>query len=508
MGISKNVSRQNGEISVSRARPHWGGAVGINLVFIAIGVLTFFSSESDVSRFLIQIGLSVQFIVGVFLLQRFSGYRARIIPVSCHFFLFLNLFYTIRGWVNYIYDDNELQLSLGVLDPHLYVTRALSLVLIFSSIYLASYSVGSSVRFGSEFPHWTFKKIIFREFLVWGQGLGGVVAAVLFGLISVGVSIVVSGIFKSGGDAGAFSGYITALLFVCYGMVVGGWSYVTRAQDLALPSKVIGAFVIITCMCITAYYAREISSFRIYYLGGLILLFLSGFPKIFNVKLFLIFLIVALPLMTILGQTRGALRGYVINDVAMAARVLREDGFGKVLATPFMAEGGDFTCLDIFASALSNNQRFRPWGLSYVYPLAHVIPRSIWEGKPEDGMLDDRQSYLTLTAFNDRERMIPYTAGVVGDLYLEGYYYFIIIGAIVLGALFVWVDNQLIVASRNRVTARFVSVYSIFSLVALFSIRSVPYQVVYYFAFLFAGLLVSSLFIRSSVERDERKSSG
>ena len=102
-------------------------------------------------------------------------------------------------------------------------------------------------------------------------------------------------------------------------------------------------------------------------------------------------------------------------------------------------------------------------------------------------MLVDRESFLTAREFGQEARGIPFTPGIVGDLYLEGGFTFIVLGAFVIGWFFSKLDRMIGLGRALAMDARLAATSAIFIFLAFFAVRSTPYQLAYYAIFISIG---------------------
>ena len=162
---------------------------------------------------------------------------------------------------------------------------------------------------------------------------------------------------------------------------------------------------------------RAISIFRGFWIFGLIILFLSfilTFRKRVGFTPLLIPLILLQPLFQYLGEARE------LSNAELASAFSLNFDYWTVYES-----AGDFNIYDTFVAATLSTPSTQPFLLSWLYPIVHIIPRSLWPGKPLSGILQD-------VSFTNGA---PYSPGIAGFFWLDGGYLWALICMFVLGFL-------------------------------------------------------------------------
>jgi len=471
----------------------------VQIVALLVGVAAYLAAGGIEWRWAIQIVQTIQILCALGYLKMANGLPTKVIPLSSMFIFFLSLFYTVRGWAHLTLKDDNLMYSLGVYHTELYTTQALGLVTVFLAILVLAYASARTVTLIPRLMHKLFSGLFFRAPATEFTGMSALLVIMTVAVLDVLATVVVSYFIDATGSKdvlGGFGLYLVSLPFIPYGAVAVAWGALLTDDRMPGPVR-LGAMVPFGLLiCLGAWFAREASIYRIYYLAPLVIMVFALFPKRFTIGRFLLVCAITLPILTFMSQTRYVEVKDHLSAVEEKVSEALDEGIAAVALAPFASEGGDFTCLDIFASALAHEQQFRPWGLSFLYPVAHVIPRALWKDKPEKGMLTDRASFLTVVG-DTSGYVIPYYAGVVGEFYLEGWLWFIPLGAVLVGLALKAVDQSMAQSYHSNPKARFLATYSLLAFLLFFSIRTVPYQLVYFGGFTFIGFYLASRFFSS-----------
>ncbi len=188
-------------------------------------------------------------------------------------------------------------------------------------------------------------------------------------------------------------------------VVLERWLYRKELKLLLMLSVSAVLFLIYT------WEMRDLTIFRGFYVTGVmvagIAVLFRLFPRVSYLWLILPILI-GQPLFRTLGETRH-LQNIEVEQMSIQEQVLGDRSLREAYWS-FYDSRGDLNILDTFAGALAAEPEKRPYLLSWIYVPFHIVPRAIWSGKPEKGVLQD----LTFM------RGAPFSPGIAGFFLLDG----------------------------------------------------------------------------------------
>jgi len=432
----------------------------------------------------------------VFLLNRKSFGAAISLPLGVFFMIFMAQFNLVRGWVFATMHDDSLLINLGGQDPDWLVTRALC----WTALFIMSF--GAAYRY-ARIPHglmrWGDAMVIFQATDPDTITRNRSAVLLLSFLVTIGCAcfIVAFSLIAGGSDLSSrvSSAYVYMLPLVIYSICLSLYGAVLNTSR---DGKFMWIVALLCLFAVISYFGRTVSTFRIYSITLPALIVGYHLARKKRLLLCAVGMALVFPLITHMGKNRTADNRDLAASLATSLSAEASGGIDDFLLGPYKAAGGDFTTVDIFASVLKQEPGFYPYGLSWAYALVHFIPRQLWEGKPENGILYDT-SYSMVNR-GGQEVSIPYTPGVVGDAYLEGGGAFIFLIGAMFGCAFKGLD--LILGRRKMLfgpTIDYCAIYSAFLFVAFFANRSLPYFIVLYTIINVAGVYLGRLVIRIAV---------
>ncbi len=178
---------------------------------------------------------------------------------------------------------------------------------------------------------------------------------------------------------------------------------------------------------------REVTLFRGFYVAGVMV---AGLASIMLIKGWVGYAWLILPVVLLqpLFQTLGGTRQLGNEQLAELGIVERTFGNTSVADTywEFYNSRGDMNILDTFVAARNSDPRKTPYLLSWLYAPVHIVPRALWPGKPERGVLQD----VSFT------HGAPYAPGIAGFFWLDGGNdYWMILCMFLLGGIVGYLDG-------------------------------------------------------------------
>lgn len=184
-----------------------------------------------------------------------------------------------------------------------------------------------------------------------------------------------------------------------------------RYLDKRRQNDLIGLIVSGVLFLVFTWFMREVSMFRGFYVAGVMI---AGISMIMRIKgrvsyaWLIVPIIVFQPFFRTLGETR-----FMDNDALKEAGFLEQTfSEGGLTQTywDFYKSSGDMNILDTFIAARASDPQTKPYIMSWLYAPIHIVPRFIWQGKPERGILHD------VSFMNGA----PYSPGIAGFFWLDG----------------------------------------------------------------------------------------
>lgn len=171
---------------------------------------------------------------------------------------------------------------------------------------------------------------------------------------------------------------------------------------------------------------REVTIFRGFYVFGVMIGFLAIMLRI-KLKVSLLWIILPILLLQPFFQTLGQTR-FLDNST-----FTEEKPFESVSIRTywdFYDSRGDINIFDTFVAAQLSKPEYLPYAMSWIYPPFHIIPRALWRGKPEKGILQD----ISFT------NGAPYSPGIVGFFLLDGGAIWMLFSMFILGIVLAALD--------------------------------------------------------------------
>jgi hypothetical protein len=186
-------------------------------------------------------------------------------------------------------------------------------------------------------------------------------------------------------------------------------------------------------LLMTSWLAREVTIFRGAYItplmaAGLCLMFrYRGRVSYFWL---IVPLVILLPLFRTLGETRMLENAGVKSElVDQVAEVMNPASYWR-----FFDSGGDMNIFDTFVAANEWEPATKPYLMSWIYVPLHIVPRKLWTGKPEKGLLQD-VGYT---------HGAPYSPGIAGFFVGDGGRVWMLGCMLVLGGILSWMDMKIL----------------------------------------------------------------
>ncbi|MCF3648441.1 hypothetical protein [Synoicihabitans lomoniglobus] len=256
-------------------------------------------------------------------------------------------------------------------------------------------------------------------------------------LVIQGVALALIMVISTGGRGIYSSGlgaYVWDIPMVLQGLQLFGVAVAAerwRTQRTTQGRNSLG--LALAMLTLTAWYARDVTLFRGAYITPLMA---AGFCLMFRFKgrvsyaWLILPIVLLLPIFRTLGQNRN------VGNVEFGSVVMNKiaDALSPSSYWTFFEAGGDINIFDTFIAAIQYEPVYKPYILSWIYPPFHIIPRAIWSGKPDAGILQD----LSYT------NGAPYSPGLVGFFWGDGGPLWMLGSMFVLGGLLSWVDMKVL----------------------------------------------------------------
>ncbi len=189
---------------------------------------------------------------------------------------------------------------------------------------------------------------------------------------------------------------------------------------------------------------RNVSLFRSFYLSGVMIGGLAVLARLKpNVRAFwlIVPVVLVLPAFRMMGEAR-----YENNETLALAKegdqaTASEEEQGGLLHKywQFYDADGDMNIFDTFVAARMSKPETQPYVLSWLYVPFHLVPRSVWSGKPAKGTVQDMS--FTYGA--------PYCPGIAGFFYLDGGDFWMLLSMAFLGYLLGYLDWTILTLPRS-----------------------------------------------------------
>ncbi|MBE2179864.1 MAG: hypothetical protein IAE97_05285 [Chthoniobacterales bacterium] len=234
---------------------------------------------------------------------------------------------------------------------------------------------------------------------------------------------------------------------------------------------------------------RDVTLFRGFYVAGLMV---AGLTVIMELRgragyAWLILPVVILqPFFQHLGQARG-----VQNEEFQEESVLEQVAEEQTLSEAywnFYRSNGDMNIFDTFAAAKAAEPSFYPYVWSWAYVPLHLIPRTLWSGKPPRGVTQDLR-FL---------RGAPYSPGVAGFFLLDGGLVWMLLSMLVLGFLISLLDWFILTMPRGYLRYLMVGIITVN---AMFLTRFFLWQYFYQMMYAMIPILALAWFFRRHQKR-------
>lgn len=198
-------------------------------------------------------------------------------------------------------------------------------------------------------------------------------------------------------------------------------------------------------LLIFTWFMRDVTSFRAFYLtglmiAGLVVLHLCK-PRV-GFGWLVVPIILVLPLFQYLGSQR-TLDNEELAEEEAVAEVYQDRGLLMSYWTFYRAQGGDMNIFDTFVAANQAEVKQRPYLLAWLYVPVHLVPRALWEGKPRKGILQD----MSFT------RGAPMSPGIAGFFLLDGGKLWMLGCMLLLGYLVSYLDYYVLTLRSGYVRA-------------------------------------------------------
>lgn len=244
-----------------------------------------------------------------------------------------------------------------------------------------------------------------------------------------------------------------------------------------------------------AYLLSYLSSFRSYYLVGLLVCTISVvIVTRKKIGAWVLLAVVAIyPMFKAIGIDRDLSARDLLSEVVMRP-IDAYSGHGIEVA---LGEATDLNMLDTFAASLNWQHSYRGYVLSYLYPFVHWVPRSWWPSKPTNGVLSDT-GYVYVA---ELAREIPYSPGLIGFFNDDGGKVYMIGMMFVLG---VFMRYWEIFAMRQKGQEMYTVIWAALLLSSIVSVRYLPYQIFYQFLTLFLPCWLCNCFVPKRKVAEQR----
>jgi len=187
-------------------------------------------------------------------------------------------------------------------------------------------------------------------------------------------------------------------------------------------------WVSIAMFLLFTYFMKDVSMFRGFYITGAIGAFLAvvharnGKVPYWILVLPIVFF---LPFFRALGASRNT-----NADTAFTYALGVLGGLSPQRWWEFFNSKGDMNIFDTFVAAIESTPVQMPYFFAWVYSLLHWIPRSVWPGKPANGMLVD----MSFT------KGAPFHPGLIGFYFLDGGTLWMLASCFLTGVLLCFID--------------------------------------------------------------------
>lgn len=177
---------------------------------------------------------------------------------------------------------------------------------------------------------------------------------------------------------------------------------------------------------------REVSAFRGFYVFGVMI---GGIAILLRIKRKVGYLWLFIPILVLqpffqtLGETRF-LDNSTLKEESFIERTFGDQDWTRTY-WDFYDSSGDINIFDTFVAAQMSKPSIRPYALSWIYPPFHIVPRAIWNEKPERGILQDL----------DFMNGAPYSPGIAGFFLLDGGVIWMLLSMLILGILVALLDS-------------------------------------------------------------------
>jgi len=179
------------------------------------------------------------------------------------------------------------------------------------------------------------------------------------------------------------------------------------------------------------YLMKDVSIFRGFYITGAIAAVMAVYyarTQTIPYWLLLVPSLLLLPIFRAWGELRWAQAEGFWSETLNVLGTLSPQSWWS-----FFDVSGDMNVFDTLVAAFESSPRHMPYLFAWIYPVLHFIPRAIWPGKPEWGMLVDF-SFM---------KDLPYTPGLIGFYYLDGGLMWMLASCFVTGVVFYLLDRWL-----------------------------------------------------------------
>ena len=230
---------------------------------------------------------------------------------------------------------------------------------------------------------------------------------------------------------------------------------------------------------------RDVSVFRGFYLTGFMIGgigMLARYKRRVGYAWLIIPILVLLPLFRTLGEMRYEQRGALAENVTQRSpEIFHVSSYWR-----FFDSKGDMNIFDTFVAASEAKPTKKPYLLTWLYVPFHLVPRKIWPGKPERGILQDH-------SFSNEA---PYSPGIAGYFVLDGGRVWMLGCMALLGFIVAWLD---LIAMRIRLDWLRYAVYGVFAINAMFLTRFFLWQYAYQVLYMLFPCLVLAWMTRGNV---------
>jgi hypothetical protein len=237
------------------------------------------------------------------------------------------------------------------------------------------------------------------------------------------------------------------------------------AADVILLTAATALFLLFTWLM------RDVSAFRGFYLSGLMIAGLASL-MLFRRRVGYLWLIIPIvglmPVFEYLGEQRH------LDSEELVEEGVVEGAFrGKTLPEAYWfaySSRSDMNIFDTFVGALHFTPKNHAYVLSWLYVPFHFVPRFLWSGKPERGVMQD----MSFT------RGRPFNPGVAGLFFLDGGLLWMLVCMIVLGFLVAAADLYALTLPRTYWRSCLISILAVNGMfLSRFTLWQYFYQALY-----------------------------